>query len=298
MTIYSRISANRWKTILLFFVFIILIIGFFYAVGLYNNDSNSYLIIGLLVSSVSSFISYFFADSIVLLSVGAKPADKKNYFDYYTVTENLAAAAGMPMPRLYVIQDQAPNAFATGRNPKKAVVCVTTGLLSILDRTELEGVISHELSHIRNYDMVIMTMVSVLVGTIALVSDWLLRSFWWRGRDRDEREGSRSPIMFVLFLVAMIIGPIVATLIQLTISRRREYLADADGALLTRYPEGLARALEKISQYPGSMRSATSSTAHLFIQNPFTKGKGVQWLTRLFSTHPPIEERIQLLREM
>lgn len=299
MSIYSQISANKQKTLLIFALFIILLTGFFYIIGVYYGDANSYLVLGLIISLFSSVFSYYFSDKLVLFSVGAVPANKEKHFDFYTAGENMALAAGIPMPKLYVITDAAPNAFATGRDPKHAIVCATEGLLSMMDRAELEGVIAHELSHIKNYDMLVMTVTSVLVGTISLVADWILRSMWWgRGSRDNDREGNRNPIMFVLLLVALIIAPLTATLIQLAISRKREYLADADGALLTRRPNGLASALEKIGNYPRSMQSATTATAHLFISNPFKKNKKGDWFINLFSTHPPIEERIRLLREM
>lgn len=299
MSLYSQVAANKQKTFFIFALFIILLTGFFYLVGLYYGDGNGYLMMGLIISSVSSVFSYFFSDKLVLFSVKAIPAEKERYFNFYTAGENMAIAAGIPMPKLYVIQDSAPNAFATGRDPQHAIVCATTGLLTIMDRAELEGVIAHELSHIKNYDMLVMTVVSVLVGTISLVADWILRSMWWGrgGRDDNDRE-NRNPVIFILLLVALIIAPLTATLIQLAISRKREYLADADGALLTRRPQGLASALEKIAGYPVGMRDATTATAHLFISNPFKKNKKGDWLVNLFSTHPPIEERIRVLREM
>ena len=244
-------------------------------------------------------MSYFFSDKIVLLTVGAKQADKQKHFDFYTAGENMAIAAGIPMPKLYVIPDLAPNAFATGRDPNHAVVCATEGLLRIMERGELEGVIAHEMSHVKNYDMLVMTVVSVLVGTISLVADWIMRTMWWGGSSRDDdNNGNKNPITFVLLIVALIIAPLTATLIQLAISRRREYLADADAALLTRRPVGLASALEKIAEYPVGMKNANTATAHLFISSPFKKGKKANWFVGLFSTHPPIEERIKLLREM
>ncbi len=280
-------------------LFIILLSGFFYIIGLYYGDANGYLVLGLIISSFSSLISYFFSDKLVLFSVGAKLADKDTYFNFYTAGENMALAAGVPMPKLYVIRDQSPNAFATGRDPKHAIVCATEGLLTMMDRAELEGVIAHEMSHIKNYDMLVMTVVSVLVGTVSLVADWILRTMWWGGSNRDDDDrGGKNPLTFVLLIVALIIAPLTATLIQLAISRRREYLADADGALLTRRPMGLASALEKIAAYPVGMKNATTATAHLFISNPFKKGKKGNWFIDMFSTHPPIEERIRLLREM
>lgn len=299
MSLYSQVSANKQKTFFIFVLFIVLLTGFFYLVGLYYGDGNGYLILGLIISSVSSVFSYYFSDKLVLFSVKAVPADKDQHFNFYTAGENMAIAAGIPMPKLYVIPEEAPNAFATGRDPHHAIVCATTGLLNMMDRAELEGVIAHELSHVKNYDMLVMTVTSVLVGTISLVADWILRSLWWGrgGRDDDSRE-NRNPVMFILLLVALIVAPLTATLIQLAISRKREYLADADGALLTRRPQGLASALEKIAGYPTGMRNATTATAHLFISNPFKKNKKGDWFVNLFSTHPPVEERIRVLREM
>lgn len=278
-----------------------LVTGFFYVVGLYTESPSSYFIIGFLFSLFATIGSYFYSDKIVLFTVRAHPASKKEHFDFYTVAENMSLSAGLPMPKLYVIDDPSPNAFATGRDPKHAVVCATTGLLSILDRGELEGVIAHELSHVKNYDILLASIVSVLVGTLALVSEWIMRSMWWGGfrrRDENDRDNGSNPLFLVFMIFVFLITPIIATLIQLAISRKREFLADADGALLNRNPEGLARALEKISQDPHVLSTATTSTAHLFISNPFKKNKKSNWLLGLFSTHPPAEERIQILRSM
>jgi len=200
------------------------------------------------------------------------------------------------MPKLFVINDSSPNAFATGRDPKHAVICATTGLLEIMDRTELEGVIAHEMSHVKNYDILLASIVAVLVGTLALISDWVIRSMWWNRGSDDNNRNNLNPIFIVLFIIALILTPIIATIIQLAISRRREYLADASAVLLTRYPEGLARALEKLKDNTQPLRKATSSTAHLFIDNPFKK-KNTSWFVNL-STHPPIEERIKILKSM
>ncbi|KKQ37422.1 MAG: Protease HtpX-like protein [Candidatus Roizmanbacteria bacterium GW2011_GWA2_37_7] len=295
MSIYSEISHNRQKTYVIFGLFLLLFTGFFYLVGNAYGNANSYAVLGFVIAFASSVGSYFYSDKIVLSTTRARPARKEEFFDLYTVTENLSLAAGIPMPKVYVIDDPSPNAFATGRNPKHAVVCATTGLLQMLGRSELEGVIAHELSHIRNYDILVSTITAVLVGTIALTADWIMRSFWWSSGNKDR---NKSPIIFILLIVALILTPIVATLIQLAVSRRREYLADASGALLTRYPDGLANALEKISSYPRGVQSATSSTAHLFFSNPFKKGDRASWLTNLFSTHPPAEKRIEILRSM
>ncbi len=295
MTIYSQIAKNKLRTAFIISLFVLFISFFFYAVGLYFNDPYTFLIFGFIFALFSSFGSYFWSDKIVLATVRAHPADKKEYFDLYTVCENLAIADGLPMPKVYVIDDPAPNAFATGRNPKHAVVCATSGILERLNRAELEGVIAHELSHIKNYDILVISIVAVLVGTVALAADMIMRAMWWGGGDDSD---NRNPLFFILFIVVLIISPIVATLIQLAVSRRREYLADASGALLTRNPDALARALEKISADPTPLRSATSSTAHLFIANPLKNSKVSNWFASLFNTHPPTEERIRILHEM
>lgn len=298
MTVYNQISANKWRTIIIFLVFIAISCGFFFLIGNYFGNGRGYLLAGILFSLFSTFGSYFYSDKIVLLTVGAKPANKNEYFDFYTVAENLAIGAGLPKPKLYVIDDEAPNAFATGRDPKHAVVCATTGLLEKLDRVEVEGVIAHELSHIKNYDILLASVVAVLVGMIALVSDWIMRNLWWSGVHRDDDNNNRNPLLAVFMIIVLILTPIIATLIQLAISRQREFLADSSGALLTRYPEGLVRALKKIANYPVPLRTANSATAHLFISNPFKKIKKTSWLTSLFNTHPPIEERIKILENM
>lgn len=259
-----------------------------------------YFIFGLAFSLFSGVGSYFYSDKIVLAMSGAKPSSKEKFFDFYTVAENMSIAAGLPMPKLYVIEDAAMNAFATGRDPKHAVVCATTGILEKLNRIELEGVIAHELSHVKNYDILVMTVVSVLVGMVAFVADWITRSLFWggiRSGDNDDDRGSQlGMIVFILFLA---VTPIIATLIQLAVSRKREYLADASGALLNRNPDALADALAKISNDPKLLHTATNATAHMFIENPFNKkSKTFNRIAGLFSTHPPVEERIRLLRAM
>lgn len=257
----------------------------------------SWVGLAVMLSALTSLGSYFFGDQVILAMSGARPADRKQDFDFYTVAENLAIAAGLPKPKLYVIDDTAMNAFATGRDPQHAIVVATSGILARLDRTELEGVIAHELSHVKNFDIRLMLIVTVLVGTLAFIADWFLRSLWWgRGRGRD-REGGGA-IFIVIGLVLAILSPILATIIKLAISRQREYLADASGALLTRYPEGLARALEKLKNDREILEAANSATAPLYIANPF-HGKDISsWLSGLFDTHPPIEERIKRLRSM
>jgi heat shock protein HtpX len=297
MTIYGQIGRNKLRTYLIVGLFAAFILGFFYLLGLFFASPGAYFAAGLAVSGISALGSYFYSDKIVLAAVKAKPARKEEYFDFYTVAENLSIAAGVPTPKLYVIDDPAPNAFATGRDPKHAVVCATTGLLNKLDRAEIEGVVAHELSHVKNYDILLTTVVAVLAGTVALISNWALRFRWGRS-SREENEGRGGALLFVVLLAALILGPLAAKLMQLALSRKREFLADADGALLTRYPEGLARALEKIAADKTRLRTASVSTAHLFIANPLKKGQVASGLARLLSTHPPIEERIRLLRSM
>lgn len=297
MTIHSEIAHNKGKTFFIFGLFIALFSGFFFIVGQFYEAPWGYALVGFVIAMLSTVGSYFFSDKLVLTTTRARPASKEEFFDFYTVTENLSIAAGLPMPKLYVIDDPSPNAFATGRDYSHGVVCATTGLLERLDRAEIEGVVAHELSHIKNYDMLVMTITAVLVGTLSLVADMIMRSLWWGGGD-DREKRTTHPALYVLLIIALIVTPIVAMLIQLAVSRRREYLADASAALLTRYPEGLARALEKISSFPRGVQSATTSTAHLFIANPLKQTSVASWLSQLFSTHPPAQARIELLRKM
>ncbi|TXH02260.1 MAG: zinc metalloprotease HtpX [Candidatus Moraniibacteriota bacterium] len=296
MNIYGQISKNKVKTYLILSVFVGLMMMVFYAIGKYVGDPTTYFFIGLFFSIFSGFGSYFFSDKIVLSMSGAKPASKQEYFDFYTVTENLAIANGMPMPKLYVIDDPAPNAFATGRNPQHAVVAASTGLLKRLDRSEIEGVIAHELSHIKNYDILVMSIVGVLVGTIVFVVDMAMRGLMWGGNDDNDRRGNAFSI--AILLISLIVLPFLASLMQMAVSRRREFLADASGALLTRNPDALADALEKISADPHKLRTASHATAHLFISNPYGTSKARDFLTNLFSTHPPTAERVRILRSM
>lgn len=278
----------------IFFVIIILL-GWFFS-NYFQNPRILYFFVGF--SILMNFVSFWFSHKLVLKMSGAKPASREEFFDLYTVVENLSITAGLPLPKIYVINDPAPNAFATGRDKNHAVVAVTTGLLSTLNRTELEGVIAHELSHIGNRDMLVSTVVVVLVGLVTLLSDFFLRMSFWGGGHRDERGGGQlQAALIVIGIILAILAPIFATLIQLAISRKREFLADASGALLTRYPEGLASALEKISKYSQPMRRANDATAHLFIANPFGP-KALRGIHKLFMTHPPAEDRIKVLREM
>ncbi len=271
----------------------LLLVGFVgYGASLYFG-SPAYLYVSLAFAVIMNVYSYWFSDRQVLRMTNARPALREEYFDFYTVAENMAITAGIPMPKLYVIDDPAPNAFATGRNQTHAVVCATTGILSMLTRAELEGVIAHEMSHIRNKDMLVMTVAVVLAGFLATIADMFFRVSMWGGGRRDDNNNGGG-LLFVLAIVGAVLAPIAAQLIQLAISRRREYLADASGALLCRHPEALASALAKIGSYASPMESASTATAHLFISNPFGAGKA-SWVANLFATHPPIQDRINAL---
>ncbi|MFZ5376838.1 MAG: M48 family metallopeptidase [Patescibacteria group bacterium] len=301
MTHYQLVSENKTKSwlIIIGFVAFIATASYLIATGLgYGLD-----VVGmtLIFSGIGSFASYFWADKIILGISGARPASREEFFDFYTVTENLCLGQKMPVPKLYVIEDSAMNAFATGRDPEHAVVCATTGLLSRLNRAEIEGVVAHELSHIKNYDILLMSVVSVLVGSVALLADWLLRmSHWGGGRRRDDRGSGDGQIQAILFVVALLLAflsPIIAQLIQLAISRNREFLADATGAGISKNPEGLAKALEKISADREPLEAANKATAHLYIANPLKNLRGgVSNFAKFFMTHPPVEERIAALR--
>jgi len=299
MSIQSSIRSNITKTYVIITLFIAFVVLIGYVMGQALGYGDSFMWIAVVFAVISSFVSYYWSDKLVLAMSGARPADRKRDFDFFTVTENLSIAAGLPKPRLYVIDDDAMNAFATGRDPQHAVVCATSGILARLDRRELEGVIAHELSHVKNFDTRLMAVVAVLVGTIVYLADIFMRTLWWGGgrRSRDD-EGNLGAIMMVVGIVLAIVSPIMATLIQLAMSRNREYLADASGANLTRYPEGLARALEELKDDHDVLQSATNATAHLYIVNPF-KGKNFgAWFSGLFDTHPPLDERIKRLRAM
>ena len=295
-TLYTHIDSNIRRTWILFGVFLIIIIGIGWFLSYYFQEQNI-LFIAVIFSILMSFFSYWFSDKIVLAISRAKPLVKEESPELYRIVENLCITAGLPMPRIYVIDEPASNAFATGRNPKNAVVAVTTGLLEILDRSELEGVISHELSHIGNRDILIQTIVVVLVGFITLLANMFLRGGFWRRKGSDRGGGQLGVILMLVGLVFIVLSPIFARLIQFAISRKREFLADASGVLLTRYPEGLASALEKISKSPIPLKVANKATAHLYIVNPL-KGKQTRGLAKFFSTHPPVEERIKRLREI
>ncbi len=301
MTHYQLIASNQRKSLLIIGLFITFIVSATYimATGLgYGLD-----VVGMafIVSGTLSFASYWWSDKIILGISGAREATRQEFFDFYTVTENLCLGQRMPVPKLYVINDTAMNAFATGRDPNHAVICATTGLLAQLNRAELEGVIAHELSHIQNYDIRLMSVVTILVGLVALLADWFLRMTAWGGRRRNsDREGGQLQLaLFVVGILLALLSPLIAQLIQLAISRRREYLADATGAGMTKNPAGLARALEKIAGDREPLEAANKATAHLYFSDPLKNAHGaVGMFAGLFQTHPPVTERIAALRQM
>lgn len=297
MTHYDLVASNKRKStvIIALFVAFIGVAAWVMATGLgYGLDMVG---IAFIVSGVMSFASYWWSDTIILKLSNARPATREEFFDYYTVAENLVASQRMPMPKLYVIEDTAINAFATGRDPEHAAVVATTGLLSRLNRSEIEGVVAHELSHIQNYDIRLMSIVTILVGMIALVADWMLRLSWGRRREEREGGGQLQMILLIAGIVLALLSPLIAQLIQLAISRKREYLADASGVAMTKNPEGLARALEKISKDAEPLEVANKATAHLYIANPLkNRHDAVGWFSGLFQTHPPVAERITILR--
>ena len=293
MNLYEQRSSNIRRTWALVLGFLIVVIAVGYAISWYYGNPGI-LYIAVVIAFATNFYAYWQSDKLVLSMSHARPATREEFFDLYTVTENLVITAGLPKPKLYVIDDPAPNAFATGRDENHAVVCATTGLLSMLTRPELEGVIAHELSHIKNRDILLMTIAVVLAGFVAIVADIFLRTSLHGGGRSDD--GKANMLFIVLAVVGIILAPIAAKLIQFAVSRRREFLADASGALLTRYPEGLASALEKISSHNVPMRYKSHATAHLFIDEPFGRPEGkAGWIERMFATHPPVEERIKAL---
>lgn len=293
-TLYTHQDTNVRKTWVLITLFFLVVIGIGWAFS-YILDSPAILYFAVIFSILMNIAGYWYSDKIVLKISGAVPAEKERYRELYNIVENLSITAGLPMPRVYVIPDRSPNAFATGRDKEHAVVAVTMGILDLLDYTELEGVIAHELSHIGNRDILLSTVVVVLVGFVALLSDFFIRYTFFGGRGGGNRDNRAQAMLMLVGIALAILAPIVATLIQLAVSRKREFLADASGALLTRYPEGLASALRKISAVNVPLRRANHATAHLFISNPFKGERAGNFLTKLFMTHPPIEERIKAL---
>ncbi len=295
---YERVEANKQKSLLVMVLFTLFVVGVVFVFSQALDYGLSMVGWALVFSGLMSLGSFYYSDKIILTLSGAREADREKDFEFYTIAENLSLAARLPKPRLFVIDDSAMNAFATGRDPKHAVVVATTGLLAKLDRTELEGVVAHELSHINNYDIRLMGVVTVLVGLIALLADWFLRMSYFGGGRRKSDDNNQLQIIFVVLgLVLALFAPIIANLIKLAISRRREFLADASAAKLTRYPEGLARALEKLAADREPLEAANKATAHLYIVNPLKNHRdAVAWFAGMFSTHPPVEERIKVLR--
>ncbi|MFH1412534.1 MAG: M48 family metallopeptidase [bacterium] len=298
-TLYTHSDSNKRKTwfLLSFFFILIIIVGWVFS---YAMETPVILYLAVSVSIIFSFVSYWWSDKIVLKMSKAHEATHDNARELYHIVENLCITAGLPAPKIYIIQDTAPNAFATGRDPEHAVIAVTTGLLQKLEKSEIEGVIAHELSHVGNRDILLATVVTVLVGSIVLMADLFMRwsFFGHRRSNNNDKDGRVQLIITIAAIVLAILAPLFAKLMQLAISRKREFLADADGALLTRHPEGLARALEKISSDKEELEAANRATAHLYISSPFKGGKKKGFFTKAFMTHPPVKERIAKLRDM
>jgi heat shock protein HtpX len=297
--LYEQITANKWKSFLMVFLFVLFVLGVGFVIGRIWWGWYYGIAIAAVIAIVMALVSYYQSDTVALRLSGARPVEEGQYIRFKDAVEGLAIAAGIPTPKIYVIDSPSMNAFATGRDPKHASVCATTGLLEKMNPQELEGVIGHEISHVKNYDILLMTVTIVLVGTLILLSDIFLRTFWFGG-DSDEGGGEATLILMIIGIVLAILAPIIGQLIKLAISRRREYLADANGALLTRYPLGLASALEELQKDEYQLRTANKATAHLFIVQPLKTEKGQKgsWFNRMFDTHPPIEERIERLKKM
>lgn len=297
-TLYTQQSRNVWRTWLLMCLFFVIVIAIGYFIS-YYYDNPAILVIAVIFALAMNMTSYWYSDKISLSLARAVPANREDNLELFQIIENLSITAGLPMPKVYIIPDPAPNAFATGRDKNHSSVAVTSGLLGMMDKNELSGVLAHELSHIGNRDILLSTVVVVLVGFISIIAYIFTRSMWLGGGRRrgNSREGEVGLIIMIVGVIFVVLSPIIAQLIQLAISRKRESLADTDGALLTRYPEGLASALEKIEAYGRPMATANNATAHLYISNPFGEGAS-RGVAKLFMTHPPTEERIKALREM
>ncbi len=295
VNLYTQADSNIRKTWVLIFLmlFLIITLSWFFS---YLLEEKLIFWIGIIISLVMGVSSYWFSDKIIISMVRAELIEKKDNPELYRIVENLCLTAGLPLPKIYILNENQPNAFATGRNPQNSIIVVTRGLLEKLDRTELEGVIAHELSHIGNRDVLLASAIVILAGVISLLSDNFLRTNRWRRRDGDSKNNQGS-VFLILGIIAALLAPLAASLIRLAISRKREFLADASGALLTRYPEGLASALEKISGDSASLKVANSATSHLYISSPFKGDQARSWFVKLFMTHPPIEERVKALRE-
>jgi len=299
INVYELQDSNKRRSAVVIAVFIVfvLVVGWIFA--RFFDYGPGAIGKALIFAGLISFASYWWGDKIILTLSRARPADKERDFHFFTVAENLAMVAQIPMPKLYVIEDSSPNAFATGRDPQHAIVCATSGLLQKLDRTELEGVVAHEISHVKNYDTRLMSIVTILVGMITLLSDWFLRGINFGRERREKEEENLGIILFLLGIFLALLSPLIAKLMRLALSRRREFLADASAVMFTRYPEGLARALEKIAADKEPLEAANKATAHLYIVNPLKNiHSGVGWFANLFNTHPPVEERIRILRKM
>lgn len=296
LNVYEQVDLNKRRSVLVVVLFAIFVAVVVYLLGKAFGYGSGLIGFALVISGLSSLGGYYWGDKVILTLSGARPADKQKDFKFFTVVENLALAIQLPMPKLYVIEDTAMNAFATGRDPNHAVVCATSGIIEYLDRTELEGVVAHELSHVKNYDIRLMSLVTVMVGLITLLGDWFIRGSFFGRRGKKEGGGE---IFFLLGIVLSLLSPLIANLIKLAISRSREFLADASAVMITRYPEGLAKALEKISQDKEPLEAANKATAHLYLVNPLkNRHDQIGWFASFFSTHPPIEERISRLRLM
>lgn len=299
---YKQISANKRNTWFILIIFVAFFVGLGYVFGFVysENQEGAIGIMGIfgIIAILYALISYYAAGKLTLSIAHAKEVKRREHPALYRAVENLCIASGMPTPKIYLIDDTALNAFATGRDPKHAAVAITKGLLDKLDKSELQGVMAHELSHVKNYDIRLQSITVALVGLIALISDIFLRSMFFGRRRRSQAGGRAGAILIIIGLILAILSPIIAKLIHLAISREREYLADASGAMLTRYPEGLARALEKINRDTEPLEVANKATAHLYIENPLRNEKGMKWLNKMFSTHPPAEDRIARLRKM
>ncbi|NCN07011.1 MAG: M48 family metallopeptidase [Candidatus Pacebacteria bacterium] len=283
--------------------FVVFVVGASYLIAIGLGYDLSFVGTALIFSGLLSFASYWWSDKIILSISKARPATRSEFFDYYTVTENIVSGQRMPMPKLYVIDDTAMNAFATGRDPQHAVVCATTGLLQRLSRSEIEGVVAHELAHVKNYDIRLMSIVTILVGMVALLSDWALRMTIWgrsgRSRDNEKEGGQAQMILMVAGITLALLSPLIAQIIQLAISRKREFLADASGVGMTRNPNGLLSALKKIDSDREPLEVANKATAHLYISNPLKNTHGaIGWFAKLFRTHPPVGERVAALEKL
>ena len=303
---YERIASNVRKTWGLIFVFIVLTVLIGWVVGEFLDIGFWGLGGAVIFAVLMTWGSYFASDKIALSMSRAQPADERQFAQLHNIVEGLSLAAGIPKPRVFVVQDQAPNAFATGRNPQHAAIAVTTGLMEKLNRDELEGVIAHELSHVKNRDTLVMTIAVTLVGVIVLLADWMIRAMWWGGGNRNRDGGGGLGLPFaILGILLLVLAPLIAQLLQFAVSRQREFLADADGVFLTRHPEGLIGALEKLRHDQTVVRTASRATAHLWIESPIARHaskaqhatKQGAWLNRMFDTHPPLEIRIEALRQ-